>query len=64
MIVDSLSSFCQVVPRRKKIGGEQVLCLVHQHWIKHYGAMVRSHSDRDIWFNSETGCWRNTFKAM
>ena len=64
MIVDSLSSFCQFVPCKKKIGGEQVLSLVHQHWIKHYGAMVRLHSDRDIRFTSETGSWRNTFKAM
>ena len=64
MIVDSLSSFSQVVPCRKKIGGEQVLSLVRQHWIKHYGAMVRLHSNRDIRFTSETGCWRNTFKAM
>ena len=64
MIVDSLSSYCQVVPCKKKIGGEQVLSLVHQHWIKHYGAMVRLHSDRDICFTSETGWWRNTFKAM
>ena len=38
-----------------------MLSLVHQHWIKHYGAMVRLHSDRDI---RETGWWRNTFKAM
>ena len=64
MIVDSLSSFCQVVPCKKKIGGEQVLSLVQQHWIQHYGAMVRLHSDRDIPFTSETGWWRNTFKAM
>ena len=32
MIVDSLSSFCQAVPCKKKIGGEQVLSLVQQHW--------------------------------
>ena len=64
MNVDSLSSFCQVVPCRKKNGGEQVLSLVHQHSIKHYGAMVRLHSDGDIWFTSKTGWWRNTFKAM
>ena len=64
MIVDSLSSFCQVVPCRKKIGAEQVLSFVHQHWIKHYGAMVRLHSDGDIQFTSETGWWRNTFKAL
>ena len=64
MIVDSLSSFCQVVPCKKKIGGEKVLCLGHQHWIKHYGAMVRLHSDPGIRFTSETGWWRNTFKAM
>ena len=64
MIVDSFSSFCQVVPCRKKIGGEQVLSLVHQRWIKHYRAMARLHSDRDIRFTSETGWWRNTFKAM
>ena len=41
-----------------------MLSLVHQHWIKHYGAMVRLHSDRDIRFTSEIGWWRNTFKAM
>ena len=63
MTVDFLSSFCQVAPC-KKIGGEQVSSLVHQHWIKHYGAMVRLHSDRDIRFTSETGWWPNTFKAM
>ena len=60
MIAESLSSFCQLVPCRKKIGGEQVLSLVHQHWIKHYGAMVRLHSDPDIRFTSQTGWWRNT----
>ena len=64
MIVDSLSSFCQVVPCKKKIGGEQVLSLVYQHGIKHYGAMVRLHPDRDVGFTSETGWWRNTFKVM
>ena len=64
MIVDSLSRFCQVVPCRKKIGGEQVLSPVHQHWIKPYGAMVRLQSDPDIQFTSETGWWRNTFKPM
>ena len=63
-MVDSLSTFCQVVPCKKKIGGEQVLSLVHQHWIKQYGAMVRLHSGRDIRFTRETGWWRNTFKAM
>ena len=41
-----------------------MLSLVQQHWIKHYGAMVSLHSDRDIRFTSETGWWRNTFKAM
>ena len=64
MIVDSLSNFCQVVPCKKKIGGEQVLSLVHKHWTKHSGAMVRLHSDRDIQFTSEIGWWRNTLSAM
>ena len=64
MIVDSLLSVYQGVPCKKKIGGEQVLSFWHQHWIKHYGAMVRLHSDRDIGFTSETGWWRNTLKAM
>ena len=41
-----------------------MLSLVHQHWIKHCGALVRLHSDRDIQFTSETGWWRKTFKAM
>ena len=41
-----------------------MLSLVHQHWIKHYRAMVRLHSDRGIRFTSETGWWRKTFKAM
>ena len=41
-----------------------MLSLVHQHWIKHYRAMVRLHSERDIPFTSETGSLRNTFKAM
>ena len=64
MIVDSLSSFRQVARCKKKIGGEQVLFLVHQHWIKHYGAMPGLYSDRDIRFTSETGWLRNTFNAM
>ena len=64
LIVDSLSSFCHVLPCIKNFGGEQVLSLVHQHWIKHYGAILRLHSDGEIPFTSETGWWRNTFKAM
>ena len=61
MIVDSLSGFCQVVPCKKEIGAEQVLSVVHQHSIKHYGAMVRLQLNRDIRFTSETGWWRKTF---
>ena len=63
MIVDSLSSFCQVGPCRKKIGNEQVLSFVQQHCINYYRAMGRLHCDRDIRFISETGWRHNAFKT-
>ena len=64
VIVESPSSYCQLVSWGKKIGGEEVLALVHRNWSKRYEAMVRLHSDRDIRFTSKNGWWRKASKAI
>ena len=64
MIVDALSAFCQVVPCKKTIDGEGVLKLIKHHWICFYGLRFRIHSDKDIRFKGDYGCYRNVFAAM
>ena len=64
MIVDALSAFCQVVPCKKTIDGEDVLKFIRHHWIRFYGPHVRSHSAKDIRFKGDYGWYRNVFAAI
>ena len=64
MIVDALSAFCQVVPCKKTIDGEDVLKLIKHHWIRFYGPPVRIHSDKDVRFKGDYGWYRNVFAAF
>ena len=45
MIVDTLSTFCQVVPCRKTIDGDDVLEGILRHWIRFFQPMVKIWSD-------------------
>ena len=64
MIVDALSAVRQVVPCKKTIDQEGVLKFIKHHCIRFYGPPVSIHSDKDIRFKGDYGCYQNAFAAI